>query len=1442
MKTKLFLLLTFLTVSVSWGQINIVAGGTATENFNSLGASSTASLPTGWKAQKTTYVRDATLSYSTAATAVELAGGNNIANTATGGIYRFNADSVTTESSLGGISSSSASKTVAFMSYFNNNAATTISSFTISYNVEKFRGGNNTAGFTIDLLYSTNGTTWTSCGAPFITSFTADASTAGYTLAPTTSTAVSGTYTPSGAIPQNSKFYFAWRYSVTSATTTSNAQALGFDDISITAVGAGTTPPTLTADTSLNTVDNNLDIAFTDTPAWQTAITAVKIGTTTLTPTTDYTITAGNIQLKPSGNAILQSAGTKTVTVVATGYANATVSQVINAGAPTTNSTAAISAALAVGASRTITCTAKDQYNNLVSGYTFAYDVSVTNANSTTVESYTIDGTAFATTSTTGNPVTATTNASGVASFTAVLPATIDAADGVSVQVQLANDTTNVGTAFSFTQLASQTITFNALSAVTYGDAPLALTATASSGLAVTYISSNPAIASMAGNTVTFLSNGSVTITASQAGDASFNAAPNVQQTLTINQKTLTVNGAVATDKIYNTNTTATISGTLVGIVGADVVTFVGTNNGVFASADVGTAIAVTSNAVLGGANASKYLLTQPTGLTASITQAPQTINFAALSDRTMGDAPFSVVATSATSATSALTYSSSNTAVATISAAGLITIVGIGTTTITVAQAGNSNYTAATNQDRTLLVKAVPIVAWQLNGKAGDETSVNAGTIDTNLNSTTLIRGSGLRISAFGNAFSSTNYTASGTKAGEFTANKFISFTLNAKTGYKVSLSTLDVRLRRSSNGPNNYRWQYALDGTTFTDLGTADVNFTNTSTDGVSQTQLSLSAIPELQNVGYATTITFRLVAWGATNTTGTFAIGRSLATIITNPSDYSLQIGGTVTVKDAVWQSGAWSNTVGPDASLDAVIKDVYTVPTNGTFIAKKLTVDGAGSFTANAGSTVTLTDNLVNSLTADKVVFNSSASLMQNSTLANPNAITYKRATASLAHDFDVVYLGSPLENPTLASAWMTTANDTFYSFNTALAGGQNWETAAPTATMDPAKGFIARAVLGSPGWTTLGTSYTMSFVGKPNNGNYNFTIVKDGTANVHNLLANPYPSALDLIAFSTDTDNSSKLTGNYYFWINNTAVAANNTYANNDYATYNVNINAGTGVGNPAATGGTTPTQYVAAGQAFFTEAAAAGPVTFKNTHRVAGNNNTFYRTSAQPASLYSDKVWLNLSNNQAAFKQQIIAYTQQATTAFDTNFDAKTFDGNPSIDFYSIIPSAKFTIQSRPVFNANDVVALGFRTTTAGTFQINIDHADGVFANGQRVYLQDNLLGLDFDITTAAYSFTTQAGTFDNRFVLKYTSALSTNATVYDNSILVTANKNVLKISSSMEDMAAVSIFDLLGREVYTKAINAKDFIASNLATNQQVMVVKITLTNGVVVTKKIIL
>jgi hypothetical protein len=99
----------------------------------------------------------------------------------------------------------------------------------------------------------------------------------------------------------------------------------------------------------------------------------------------------------------------------------------------------------------------------------------------------------------------------------------------------------NVSQSFTVTsQAQSQTITFAPASPVTYGITPITLTASASSGLAVTYsYVSGPG--TLNGNVVSVTGVGTIVIAASQAGNSSYAAATQVSASIVVLPATLTV-------------------------------------------------------------------------------------------------------------------------------------------------------------------------------------------------------------------------------------------------------------------------------------------------------------------------------------------------------------------------------------------------------------------------------------------------------------------------------------------------------------------------------------------------------------------------------------------------------------------------------------------------------------------------------------------------------------------------------------------------------------------------------------------------------------------------------------------------------------------------------------------------------------------------------------
>ncbi len=240
---------------------------------------------------------------------------------------------------------------------------------------------------------------------------------------------------------------------------------------------------------------------------------------------------------------------------------------------------------------------------------------------------------------------------------------------------------------------APQKIMFKAMRTSTYGDTDLSPGATASSGIPVFYTSSNTGVAEIVGDQIHIAGAGSALITASLAGNNNYLAAEPVQQTLAVNKARamIALNGLEQTydGKPKPAAALTTPAGLTVRL------TYDGSDKEPVNAGSYGVVGTVQDINYEGSAKAKM-----------TITKAPQTITFDAPAARTYGDAEFSPGAL--TSAGLVLSYKSSDPKIAIVSD-GKIRIVGTGTATIAIAQAGDSNHLAAEPVQRTLTVNKAP-------------------------------------------------------------------------------------------------------------------------------------------------------------------------------------------------------------------------------------------------------------------------------------------------------------------------------------------------------------------------------------------------------------------------------------------------------------------------------------------------------------------------------------------------------------------------------------------------------------------------------------------------------------------------------------------------------------------------------------------------------------
>lgn len=318
----------------------------------------------------------------------------------------------------------------------------------------------------------------------------------------------------------------------------------------------------------------------------------------------------------------------------------------------------------------------------------------------------------------TANPGGATGNCAGPAACTITVGSlnngqaytfTVTATNGVGTGAAS-------GASNSVTPKTNQTITFAQPSNYNFGSSPV-LTATASSGLAVSFTSTTLGVCTINSSTgaLTFVSAGNCTIDASQSGNASTNAATTVTHSFTVNA---IVPGAPTIGIATPGNQQATVAFTAPSSQGGASISgyTVTANPGGFTNTGAASPIPV-----LGLTNGVSYTFTVTatnsagTGAASAASNAvtpaaSQTITFANPGSQNFGTTPDLRIVNGGASATSGLsvTFTTFTPGVCSVTSVGVLTFVTAGNCTILADQAGDSAHLAAPQVSRTFTVNAV--------------------------------------------------------------------------------------------------------------------------------------------------------------------------------------------------------------------------------------------------------------------------------------------------------------------------------------------------------------------------------------------------------------------------------------------------------------------------------------------------------------------------------------------------------------------------------------------------------------------------------------------------------------------------------------------------------------------------------------------------------------
>lgn len=734
-----------------------------------------------------------------------------------------------------------------------------------------------------------------------------------------------------------------------------------------------------------------------------------------------------------------------------------------------------------------------------------------------------------------------------------------------------------------------------------------------------------------------------------------------------------------------------------------------------------------------------------PAAISFTINKGNQTINGFANQTKFVSSPSFTFSANT-DGANLPITYMSSNPSVATISG-NTITIAGVGTTNITATQAGNNDWNSF-SQQIILTVAADPIT---YNG---------VGRFEKITSLLDLTDGYYVFVGDTSNAM------------------------LNSISSSKLSASNVSAINNVITNPSVNIVWKIQTDAGNIKTIYNESID--RYVSGGGSNTNISLATSVSGSGQKWQANTVSNLFRFTNVTQTGRAlwyngsVFGQYSTTNISGYYDLEL----FKRIETTIWNGTSWSNGA-PDAK-DVIITGSYSTASQPSFTAKNITIKNGGVLEITSGNTISALD----------VTVEDGGNLIQK----DGSVLSYTGAFKALKNGTSEVnkyaFWSSPVVNQNLTNMYTAGTPAFITVYDTAT---DSYVNAASTTSVF-AKAYSIKTPVANA---------ALVFAGNPNTGTQTYTLATSG--NGFNLIGNPYPSSLSLGAFYTA--NAARISSTFYFWDNkSTNVTLQNgaTTTNYGYATFNAANSANpTWVPAPNGNGGTAvvPTGAVAnIGQGFIVKTLNTSvdtSLTFNNEMRGATNGTFFNKNN----SATEGKFWLRLNSEYNTNNTFAVDYTDGASDSFD-NYDSKAI-GMGSDGFYTLADSQKLIIQGKASFDINDVVPVGLKHFQNGNFTIALVQKEGLFNNGQAIYLHDKITGAYTDLQNNAYTFTANAGETADRFEIVYKLNVLATAEIKKDTFEVFRDGQDFVVRND-KNVEKVEIFDAAGRKIQTINENSK--------------------------------
>ena len=200
---------------------------------------------------------------------------------------------------------------------------------------------------------------------------------------------------------------------------------------------------------------------------------------------------------------------------------------------------------------------------------------------------------------------------------------------------------------------------------------------------------------------------------------------------------------------------------------------------------------------------------------------------------------------------------------------------------------------------------------------------------------------------------------------------------------------------------------------------------------------------------------------------------------------------------------------------------------------------------------------------------------------------------------------------------------------------------------------------------------------------------------------------------------------------------------------------------------------------------------------------------------------------------------QAIVYFSEGDDGFGK--DDSEIDGTISDVFYSVTDAQKVIIQGKSTFADTDNIILGANIFRNGNYTISLENQEGIFANGQNIYLKDKQTGIITNLSQGTYTFNAAQGENSTRFEIIYKpeTVLATAGSTKDQLIVYKDGADFV-VKSQHQNITGLEVYDALGRLIVKLQPNQTKVIIPGESLVNGVYILKIN-QNGFITSKKII-